>query len=198
MKSKFIAAFTALVLLSSCSREQTANPKPRMYPRIFYPAKAYHRLDTALCAFTFNTPDYSRFARDSFRAEGDPQHPCWFDLKFDSLNASLYCSYYSLGSGKSLTDLVNDAFTIAGKHNIKANYRKETLIENSHGAKGILFEIEGPVASPLQFYLTDGKKHFFRGSFYFDSKVNPDSTAPVLHYFRPDIDTLIASFRWKN
>lgn len=187
-----------MTMMASCGQEPTPAPRPRMYPRIFYPAKSYHMLDTALCAFTFKTPDYSRFARDSFRADGETQHPCWFDLKFDSLNASLYCSYYSLNSGKSLTELVNDAFTIAGKHNIKANFRKESIIENKYGAKGILFEIEGPVASPLQFYLTDEKKHFFRGSFYFDSKVNPDSTAPVLHYFRPDIDTLIATFRWKN
>ena len=84
------------------------------------------------------------------------------------------------------------------KHNIKANYRKETIIDNGHGVKGILFEIEGPVASPLQFYLTDEKDHFFRASLYFNSKVNPDSTAPVLKYLRSDIDTLIASFKWKK
>jgi gliding motility-associated lipoprotein GldD len=113
------------------------------------------------------------------------------------LNASLYCSYYRITKDKSISALINDAFNIAGKHNIKANYRRETIIENKNGVKGILFDIEGPVASPVQFYLTDDKNHFFRASLYFNSKVNPDSTAPVLSFIKTDIDTLISTFRWK-
>lgn len=198
MTNKLIILVLTAFVIASCGDDSTPGPRPRMYPRIFYPVKSYQLQDTSLCAFNFKVPAYGHFSQDSFRFEGEPEHPCWFDIKFDSLNASLYCSYYNLKSGKSLSELVNDAFTIAGKHNIKANYRKESVINNGHGVLGVLFEIEGPVASPLQFYLTDEKNHFLRGSFYFDSKVNPDSTAPVLSFIRPDIDTLMASFRWKN
>ena len=60
-----------------------------------------------------------------------------------------------------------------------------------------MFDIDGPVASPTQFYLTDEDKHFFRASLYFNSKVNPDSTAQVLEFLKPEIDTLLSSFKWK-
>jgi gliding motility-associated lipoprotein GldD len=119
------------------------------------------------------------------------------DLNLTSLNASIHCSYYEISGTRSLTSLVNDAFNLAGKHNIKANYRKESVIDNGSGVKGILFEIDGPVASPLQFYITDEKKHFFRASLYFNATVNPDSTAPVLQFLRPDLDTLISTFSWR-
>ena len=153
--------------------------------------------DTTLCSFGFRYADFNKIVKDSFKFEGKPADPCWFDLRSKDLNTSLHCSYYNINDKKDLSSLIDDAFNLAGKHNVKANYRKETIIENKYGVKGILFDIEGPVASPTQFYLTDEKNHFFRASLYFNSKVNPDSTAPILTFVKQDIDTLIATFRWK-
>jgi len=189
--------FIIIVLVAmSCGEESLKTPKLRMYPRVNYPQKTYTDFDSSMCNFSFRIPNYVTVVQDSFIFDGKPSHPCWFDLQFKGLNASLHCSYHKLTAQKDLSSYVNDAFTIAGKHNIKANYRKETVIANKNGVKGILFEIEGPVASPLQFYLTDEKHHFFRSSLYFNSKVNPDSTAPVLQFVRTDIDSLISTFRW--
>ena len=140
---------------------------------------------------------YAEIVKDSFVFEGKPFNPCWFDINVKMLNSSLHCSYYNISKDRTLSSLINDAFNIAGKHNIKANYRKETIIHNKYGVKGILFDIEGPVASPRQFYLTDEKNHFFRASLYFNSHVDPDSTAPILTFINQDIDTLIATFHWK-
>jgi gliding motility-associated lipoprotein GldD len=181
----------------SCGDDGVKTPKARMFPKVIYPDKSYIDFDTSLCDFSFRFPDYGKVVKDSFVFEGKPTHPCWFDIQIPTLNASLHCSYYQVTKEKDLSSLINDAFAIAGKHNIKANYRKEDNIENKYGVKGILFNIDGPVASPNQFYLTDGKNHFFRASLYFNSKVNPDSTAPVLAFLKTDIDSLIASFRWK-
>lgn len=193
--------YALLIILSgiliSCGEDAVKSPKARMYPKVIYPDKEYVTFDTSLCNFAFRFPSYGQIEKDSFIFEGKPNHPCWFDIQIPTLNASLHCSYYKITKEKDLTSLINDAFTIAGKHNIKANYRKESNIENKYGIKGILFDIEGPVASPSQFYLTDGKDHFFRASLYFNSKVNPDSTAPVLTFLKTDIDSLVASFRWK-
>jgi gliding motility-associated lipoprotein GldD len=60
----------------------------------------------------------------------------------------------------------------------------------------MLFKIEGPVASPYQFYITDGKSHFLRGSLYFDQKVNFDSLRPVIEFLKTDIEHLMASVKW--
>jgi gliding motility-associated lipoprotein GldD len=187
-----------MIISASCNEDAARTPKARMFPRVDYPVKAYKDFDSTFCNFTFRMPNYGKIVQDSSQFNQEQNHPCWFDISVPALNSSVYCSYYKLTKQKTLSSLVEDAFTIAGKHNIKANYRKETIIDNGHGVKGILFEIEGPVASPLQFYLTDEKDHFFRASLYFNSKVNPDSTAPVLKYLRSDIDTLIASFKWKK
>lgn len=172
-------------------------PKPRMFPRVFYPQKSFQSFDTSLCNFKFRFPKYGKIVKDTFIFEGEPSHPCWFDIDMKELNATLHCSYYEVTTNKNLSSLINDAFFIAGKHNSRANYRRESTIKNEHSVKGLLFDIEGPVASPTQFFLTDEKSNFFRASLYFNSKVNPDSTAPVLEFIKTDIDTMIASFQWK-
>jgi gliding motility-associated lipoprotein GldD len=186
-------------VLSSCDNEKIMSPKPRMYPRIYFPeSENLLELDDAGCSFVFTYPDYAEIKKDSFAFEGKPEDECWFDVNIPTLNTSLHCSYHSIKEKATLDKLVNDAFTIAGKHNVKANFRKESLIRNSQNVSGIMFEIEGPVASPIQFYLTDSTKHFFRASLYFNSKVNPDSTAEVLNFVRIDIEKIIESFKWKK
>jgi gliding motility-associated lipoprotein GldD len=199
IKKDCILYFLIFVLLVfiGCAEENMQTPKPRMYPKVIYPEKTYQDFDSTFCNFKFKFPNYSEIVQDSFVFEGKPSGACWFDIKNKDLNTSLHCSYYHISKDKDLSTLINDAFNIAGKHNIKANYRKETTIVNKYGVKGILFDIEGPVASPTQFYLTDEKNHFFRASLYFNSKVNADSTAPILKFVKQDIDTLIASFSWK-
>lgn len=185
-------------LFFGCGEEAVHLPRPRMYPRVFYPSKAYEDFRQDDCAFAFRKATYSTIEKDTFLFEGKPSSDCWFDIQTTGLNASLHCSYYSINEQSDLSSLVNDVFALAGKHNIKANYRRESPIVNQYGVTGILFEMEGPVASPLQFYLTDEKNHFFRGSLYFNAAVNPDSTRPVLQFLKQDIDTLITTFRWKN
>ena len=80
---------------------------------------------------------------------------------------------------------------MAGKHNVRAEFRKESIIEKPGNVNGLLFEISGPVASAIQFYVTDSINHFFRASLYFESHVNPDSTAPVLTFMKQDIFNII-------
>lgn len=187
-----------VLCFTSCGDESIKTPKPRMYPRIMYPIETGNSsYSTSDCPFTFTYPSYCTILKDSFVFEGKPASNCWFDINAKDLNLSLHCSYYPLSGAKSLTKHIEDAFKIAGNHNSKANYRKEDPIVNQYGVKGLIFNIEGPVASPVQFYLTDDKKHFFRASLYYNSKVNPDSTAAVYNFIKPEIDSLIATFKWK-
>jgi gliding motility-associated lipoprotein GldD len=193
----FLLTTSVLIMITSCTDNGTKSPKPRMYPRVNFPDKGTTMYATSGCPFTFPYPSYTKISKDSFIYKGKPSSDCWFDINSKDLNYSLHCSYYPVSSATVLSKLIEEAFEIVDNHNIRANYRKEDLIKNKYGVEGLLFRIEGPVASPLQFYLTDTKKHFFRGSLYFNSKVNADSTAAIFNFIKPEIDSLINNFRWK-
>lgn len=191
-------ALFCIFIFTACAGEGGPMPKQRMYPFVAYPKQMDTVFNHADCPFTFTYPSYLAYRQDSFFFGDKPVNDCWFDLTSKDLSASLHCSYYPVSSRTKFDKLVEDAFTITGKHNIKANARKETLIQGDNGVNGILFEVSGPVASPLQFFLTDSTQHFFRASLYFNASVNPDSTAPVLEFMRKDLEKMIETFSWNT
>jgi gliding motility-associated lipoprotein GldD len=194
----FLGFFILSLLISSCGEDKIFVPKPRMYPKINFPTdRLYVPLDTFGCQFHFMYPAYSTLERDSFIFDSRTKSDCWFDIEIKDLNTKLYCSYYAIDNENNLSKLINDAFEMAGKHNVRAEFRKESIIEKPGNVNGLLFEISGPVASPIQFYVTDSINHFFRASLYFESHVNPDSTAPVLTFMKQDIFNIIDSFEWE-
>ena len=187
---------TIIILMVACKDEGVYSPKPHMYPKVNYPAKEYSTFEEDYCDMTFEKPVYTQISQERSFFEEDPLHPCWFDVNFPSLNGSLHFSYYPVESRKRFDELVGDAFTFAEKHDIKANYRTETAIDNEHGLSGILFDISGPVASPIQFFLSDSTEHFIRASLYFNNKVQPDSMAPIYSFVREDIERMIATMNF--
>lgn len=192
-----IISFLIIICFCSCQQTELGIPKPRMYPKVDYPERNQIQFDESYCNIGFVYPDYFKVEQDKYFFDEKPVDPCWFDLDSEELNSQLHCSYIPIKDRKHFDKLVNDAFKMTSKHNQKANYRKEQLIENSdEKVYGILFEHDGPVASPLQFFVTDSTDHFFRGSLYFRSKVNPDSIAPVYTFVKTDILDLIESFNW--
>ena len=194
-----IVLFSLVILLMfSCANEQINTPKPRMFPRIIYPEKAYDPFILNVCNFTFDKPAYAK-VKSGIEFFGEkPEHPCWFDLQLDEFNGSIHFSYNQINDSNSLDKLVSDAFRIVEQHNTKAEYREEVLIKNREGVNGLLFKLEGPVASPINFFLTDTTNHFVRASLYFNSAVDPDSIAPVLNFVSDDIDRILESFKWKD
>lgn len=84
-------------------------------------------------------------------------------------------------------------------HNKKATYIEEAPFAKSNNVKGVLFTVEGPVASQLQFFITDSleKTHFFRGALYFNTRVRPDSIAPMYEFVRKDVERMLETFKWK-
>ena len=192
---RIITLFCLQVVLFSCG-DDIVTPKTRMYPKVELPAKKYLTYQRDGCPFTFDYPAYGLIKKDSSFFKKNVISDCWFDIRIDTLNTSIHCNYVEISDKNSIDKLINDAFTIAGKHNIKANARKESMIENDYGVNGLFFDIDGPVAMPVQFYVTDNKKHFFRGYLYFNAKVNPDSTAPVLAFMRQDLEKLLETFQW--
>jgi gliding motility-associated lipoprotein GldD len=134
--------------------------------------------------------------RENFFDE-KPAHPCWFDLDAAALGVKIHCSYYAITSGKEFDELVTDAFKMADRINQRANYMDEIRIANANGVSGLLMEFSGSAASPLHFYLTDSTTHFLKASLYYQSKVVPDSLAPITEFLREDLATMINTMHFE-
>ena len=198
MMSRLSVMLFVLMLFITCANEPVIVPKPRIYPKIEFPAKNYIPFISPSCPFEMEIPSYFEFVKDSSSFEIKPNSFCWFDLRCESLNASYHLSYLPIESRASYDELVSDAFELVDKHNVKANYRRERLVSLSNkNLYGLIFEIDGPVASPFQFYLTDSTHHFLRGSLYFKTKVNQDSLAPALLFIKNDFEHMLETFSWK-
>jgi gliding motility-associated lipoprotein GldD len=188
-----------LFTLASCGSPGGPSPRPRAYPKVNYPEKKLREFGEDVCDFSFSFPDYARVVRDTAFFEEKPVHPCWFDLYMPDFDGRIHFSYYPVGNGKSLDQLKKDAFELVDWHNKRANYIEELPFSNpEENVQGIAFQIEGPAASPFQFYITDDEEHFVRGALYFNTQVRPDSLAPIIDFVTEDIATLLESFRWKG
>lgn len=193
--NKYLILLLAIVMYS-CGTDEVPIPKPRAFPKVVYPEKTYQKLDVDFCSFTFEYPTYVNMVQDSSFFGEKPENPCWFELEFKDFNGKLYCSYHEMDGPQSLEELKKDAFEMADWHNKKANYIDEILIRKPNGVSGFAFDLQGPAATPFQFYLTDSTKHFFRGSLYYDTQVRPDSMAPITSFIKEDIFRLLETFEW--
>jgi len=196
MKNKLVWVFIATVMITACKETEAPLPKPRAYPRVEFPNKTYKRATLEDCSFGFEVPSYSEIVKDEYFFEDEISHDCWFDLSFTDFNGKLHCSYFPIANRTVFDSLVTDAFELVGKHRIKANYRDEFVIQKENGVSGILFDLGGPVASPLQFFLTDSTQHFLRGALYFENKVNPDSMNIIHEFIKEDVNKMIETFAW--
>jgi len=185
-------------LLTVSCEEFVPVPKPRAYPRVVYPEKTYVPFGQQYCNFSFDLPKYAIVERDTTFFDEKPESDCWFNITVPSLDAQIYCSYYPITSPARFDKLVQDAFTLAQKHNIKASYIEEIPVHrDADHVHGIIFSIEGPAASSYQFFVTDSTQNFLRGALYFNAQARPDSLAPVLAFMRQDVDRLVNSLKWE-
>jgi gliding motility-associated lipoprotein GldD len=191
-------SWAALLILGLLSCVQVPpTPKPRAYPKIQFPEKSYTLFTERYCPFSFEMPQYARIEQDTQFFEDKPLHPCWFDIYFPVFDCRIHCSYFEINNPFSFEKLNEDAFRMVMEHNRKATYIDELPIEKPGGINGFLFNIEGPAATPFQFYLSDSSRHFLRGALYFNSQIKPDSLAPQYEFVKRDIVHLINTFHWK-
>lgn len=195
---RYLPVFIIMAMMTyGCSGSSEPVPRPRAYPRIEYPPRNFVPLESAQCPFSFSYPDYMRLEMRTTYLQGEPVHPCWFDLIADQFNARIHFSYYPLGDENEFNSLVDDAFTLANKINQRSNYMDEIRIGNAQGASGLVLEFTGPAASPMHFFLSDSTTHFLKGALYFNTAVRPDSLSPVIEFVQTDIARIMNSFTWK-
>lgn len=191
-----VLLLTGIVMTWSC-KEQTYTPKPKGYYRIDFPKKEYKRFKMPVCPYSFEIPTYATVVYDSIFFDDTTTHPCWIDIDIPKLAGEIHISYKAIGGENSLAKLVDDAYKLAYKHTIKAEYIDESVISKpeSH-VSGILYEIGGNAASNIQFYVTDSTTNFVRGSLYFGTLPNKDSLAPVIKFVREDLVHMLSTLQW--
>ena len=186
--NKLTVLLTVWVVFVGCTQY---SPKPKAYPRVLYPEKEYRSIE-ADCPFTFEIPTYSQLVP----YPGD-RHPCWYNVYYTPFNATLHLSYIPFSSSSELDSLGEDAYQLAHKHIRMAEEIIEREVSDStKGLRGMIYDLEGRTATPFNFYLTDGKQHFFRGSFYFNEKTARDSVQPIYDFLHQDMLRMITSFNF--
>jgi gliding motility-associated lipoprotein GldD len=161
--------------------------------RTDFPEKQYQLFNPAGYPYRFAYPADGRIVPDttSYRHE-----PYWINLKMPHYNATVHISYKRVQG--NLPELLDDTYSFVYRHVIKADAISTTLFENREkNVYGILYELDGDVASPVQFYATDSVRHFLRGSLYFFNTPNADSLAPYIAFLTRDIEYLMHTTEWK-
>jgi hypothetical protein len=178
--------FICLIVVVGCT-EYT--PKPRGYYRLEPTQPYYIELPVHDLPYSFSVSDKVRLELT------DEQQTGWITLTYPEFNATLYGSYLPV-TKKNLTELIRETQTLAERMGQPINAAAYDNPESS--VYGMLFDIHGDVASPIQFYLTDSLSHFFRGALYYRENPKSDSIAPVTNYLRKDMIELVQTFNWKD
>lgn len=184
---QFLLLSCLLALTLGCDEHYT--PKPRGYFRIDLPEKKYTSFESA-CSFTAELPKYSQVEIISEASDS-----CWFNVVMPRHHARIHCTYLRFSG--NVTPLVEDAYNFAFKHEVKANAIKRNGYQDSDSkVYGMVYDLTGNVASPVQFYVTDSVQHFIRGSLYFEHIPNADSIAPVIEFIRQDVLHFMETLEW--
>ena len=190
MKNKFpyIVFIFGIFIFPSCKDYM---PKPKAYPYIEIPEPAYSTVRE------FSEFEFQISGQGKIQNRKDSLGNQWFDIFYPDLNASIHCSYIPV-SPKKFAQFDEESRNFVYFHIRKARKFSEQYFENpGQGIYGQVYRLEGDVASPIQFTLTDSLKSFFRGALYFNTVPNRDSIAPVIDYLDKDIQIMVDSFRWK-
>ena len=180
-----------LPLITSCTRE--FQPKPIGYNRIVLPEPSYRQSPDSL-PYSFSYSTHAILLDDTSWVS----EKYWVEIYYPELKANIHITYKTIKNEAQLRELIDDAFTLTAKHQIKANAIDEVVITTPSGKRAVIAEVSGEVPSQFQFTMTDSTSNFLRGAVYFFTRVNNDSLAPAIDYVKKDAVRLINSLRWKN
>lgn len=192
----YIGYLTGCMVACFNSPQSVLSPKPRAYPHVEFPVKQYLTYVPQDCPFELKYPEYTKIDQKNPVDTLTGVH-CWFNIFYPQYNATLHCSYNSINSQDQLETMISDAFEIADQVNKRSNYTNETVLQLPNGSAALVFEFEGPAASPVHFFVTDSLKHFFKGALYYQTAHNPDSLGIITRFIREDIDQIMSTIRWK-
>jgi gliding motility-associated lipoprotein GldD len=190
--------FFFCIIFLSCTQEKehskfTDAPRPKGFNRIELPNASYVPLEKGH-PFSFEVSSYAKVLKDSVSwAE-----PHWLYIYYPRWDAFIQLTYKPLqNNSKKLAALIQDAYTLASKHQGKASGIQDYVMTTKSGRKAGLIELDGEVATSFQFYTTDSTQHFLRGAVYVRTATANDSLAPIIKFIKQDALHLIQTLEWK-
>ncbi len=194
MKHYIYIIFFTFLCVVSCS--ENYKPKPKAHLRLAYP-KANYIQSNINVPFTFETnllatKVYSKNIAATTKSYG-------INIEYPSLKGTIFLTYKAVEQNEdNLMLFIRDAQKFTLEHTKRANEIPVYPYENNkRKVYGILSEVKGNVASPVQFYVTDSVNHFLTGSLYFHAKPNYDSILPAANYLQKDIMHIMETIKWQ-
>jgi gliding motility-associated lipoprotein GldD len=183
MKNNIVALVIAVFLIS-CGGETF--PKPKPYLKLQYPLSSYVKIETN-CPYKF---EVSNLAEVNFK------NNCWSTIEYPHLKATIHITYRTVD--ENLDEILKEVEKLTFEHTIKADVINAIPYENfDKKIFGKLYNIEGNVATNIQFRVTDSVKHVLSGALYFYAKPNYDSIVPTIKYLEKDMIHLVETLEWK-
>jgi gliding motility-associated lipoprotein GldD len=194
-----------IVLVWSCnSTTQQADflPRPKGYNRIDLPRAAFKQVEPGH-PYRFEISTYAQVIPDTAQIGNKKRvwkaEPHWIYIYYPRWDAFIQITYKSLGGDrKKMNALINDSYALAYKHQGKASAIQDYVMTTSDGRKAGLIELNGEVATSLQFFTTDSSKHFLRGAIYVKTATQNDSLAPIIQFLKQDAIHLVQTLRWQD
>ena len=205
--------FLVFIILLGCNDDFTI--KKEGYAKIDFPEKQYTKFEQNGFPYSFEYPVYGYISKGPGLTEDDQQNPYSLNIDFPDFKGKIFISYkdltgystykvktpsgaYTDSLGKNdFMKMVDDAYRLAYKNEIKAQSITDSVMHTPNGLTGIYFELAGNVATANQFFLSDTTRHFLRGALYFDATPNEDSLKPVNRFLKEDMLHIINSLHWK-
>lgn len=185
-KLRFSIFIIPFFFLQSCAEDVL--PKPKAFLRLEYPETAYQKVVND-CPYSFQVSQNSIV---------NFEDNCWMKIHYPKLKATIHITYRRVNN--NLDAVLREVEKLTFEHTVKADgigigQPYENEFKKVYGK---IINIEGDVASNVQFHVTDSIKNVLYGTLYFDVKPNYDSLIPAIDYIEKDIKNLMESVEWKN
>jgi gliding motility-associated lipoprotein GldD len=180
------------LLIFSCTTDY--QPKPKGYNRLVLPRTEYQALPDSL-PYQFEYSKHAKLLKDSSWIS--ERH--WVEIYYPELKATIHITYKQLHDKEAvLKELLNDAYNLTSKQQIKASAIDELITVTPSGKTAVIAEIAGEVPTQFQFTMTDSSENFLRGALYFNTRVQNDSLAPAIDFMKKETLHLINTLQWKT
>ena len=192
--NKPIALSVSVILLGSLllSCAKNYQPKPKGYNRLLLPEEKYRALPDSL-PYQFEYSTSAKLLRDTSWIN----EKFWIEIYYPTLKANIHITYKRIKNRDALLkELLNDAYRLTSKQQIKAYGIDEVKVVTPLGKTALIAEISGEVPSQFQFTMTDSSTNFLRGALYFNTKVQNDSLAPAIDFMKKEAMHLINTLKW--
>lgn len=187
---KHVLYILVAILFVSCGDEQLT-PKPPTYLRLEIPEAKYTSYQDD-CGYSFKLNQ--AYVVEKAPAQGQEIN-CHRRIQLGGLNGTIFFRYIDMT--EPVAYYINNSIDEVEVHQVKAtNITDKQIIRQEDRVFGTLFELQGDVATPFQFYLTDSTERFVYAEILFNTRPNYDSLKPSLEYLKKDLDTLLQSFKW--